>query len=52
MKAKLFEKNTNSGQNKENVGAFMNTDCRILPSNEVKFSKLSADADVNLMIGK
>ena len=59
MKAKLFDNKKGAqpaagSANKENMGNTQNiqTQGRILPSNEVKFSKMSGENDLSLMIQK
>jgi hypothetical protein len=55
MKAKLFDnKKPVANANKENQSNAQNitTHGRIIPSNEVKFSKMSGDNDMSLMIQK
>lgn len=51
MKAKLFDaKKPQGAANKENQTTNIQTHGRIIPSNEVKFSKMSGDNDMSLMI--
>lgn len=54
IKAKLFDTKKMPSSNKENNGSLFNmqASARIIPSNEVKFSKMSSDADMSLMIQK
>jgi hypothetical protein len=51
LKQKLESK---KGAGKENEGPNMGmqTTAKIIPSNDVKFSKMSGDSDLNLMISK
>lgn len=54
IKNKLFD--TKKGGNKENQGGepgqSISTHAKILPSNDVKFSKMSSEGDMSLMISK
>jgi hypothetical protein len=50
LKAKLFEKKGKENQQPSETGLV--ADAKIIPSNEVKFSKMSGESDLNLMIIK
>lgn len=55
MKAKLADAAKKGDKsNKENQGVQGNfvATSKIIPSNEIKFSKMSGEADMNLMISK